>query len=102
MSLFLAFFGIILLETINYVEHYGLVRKLKDNGRYEAISKFHSWNSNYPLGRLFFFQLTLHSRFFYTLSCHLLDDIKFEQVNTNESWASTFKYLKIASSTRRI
>ena len=56
-----AFFGIILLETINYVEHYGLVRKLKDNGRYEAISKFHSWNSNYPLGRLFFFQLTLHS-----------------------------------------
>ncbi len=58
---FTALFGIIILETINYIEHYGLVRNLKENGRYESISEFHSWNSNYPLGRLFFFQLTLHS-----------------------------------------
>jgi len=56
-----AIFGIILLETINYVEHYGLVRKLKDNGRFEALSEFHSWNSDFILGRLLLHQLTLHS-----------------------------------------
>ena len=43
---FLALFGIIILESINYVEHYGLTRILKQNGRYEAITEFHSWNSD--------------------------------------------------------
>ena len=61
MFCFAAFFGIIILECINYVEHYGLERKLKENGRYEALSEFHSWNSDFILGRLLFHQLTLHS-----------------------------------------
>ncbi len=61
MFLASAFFGILLLETINYVEHYGLERKLKNNGRYEALSEFHSWNSDFILGRLLLHQLTLHS-----------------------------------------
>ena len=61
MFLFSAFFGIVLLETINYVEHYGLVRNLKENGRYETLTEFHSWNSNFILGRLLLHQLTLHS-----------------------------------------
>ena len=61
MFCFASLFGIVILETINYVEHYGLVRKLKENGRYEAVTEFHSWNSDFILGRLFFFQLTLHS-----------------------------------------
>ena len=61
MFLLSAFFGIILLETINYVEHYGLERNLKSNGRYEALSEFHSWNSDFILGRLLLHQLTLHS-----------------------------------------
>ena len=81
VSLFIiaAFFGIILLETINYVEHYGLVRNLKDNGRYESISEFHSWNSNYPLGRLFFFQLTLHS------DHHMKSTKKYQKLTSWES-----------------
>ena len=61
MFSFAAFFGIIILESINYVEHYGLERKLKENGRYESLSEFHSWNSDFILGRLLFHQLTLHS-----------------------------------------
>ena len=61
MFCFASLFGIIILESINYVEHYGLTRKLKQNGRYEAITEFHSWNSDFILGRLLFFQLTLHS-----------------------------------------
>ena len=29
--------GMLLLETINYVEHYGLRRRKLDNGRYERV-----------------------------------------------------------------
>ena len=61
MFCFAALFGVIILESINYVEHYGLVRNLKENGRYEALTEFHSWNSDFMLGRLLFHQLTLHS-----------------------------------------
>lgn len=34
-----------MLEIINYVEHYGLTRKKDENGIYESINKFHSWNA---------------------------------------------------------
>ncbi len=61
MFIFASIFGITILECINYVEHYGLVRNLKENGRYEALTEFHSWNSDFVLGRLLFHQLTLHS-----------------------------------------
>jgi len=53
--------GIILLETVNYIEHYGLLRKLKENGKYERVKHIHSWNSDHILGRLFLFNLSRHS-----------------------------------------
>ena len=53
--------GILLLETINYVEHYGLERSQKDNGRYERVRPHHSWNSNHSIGRALLFELTRHS-----------------------------------------
>lgn len=53
--------GILLLETIDYIEHYGLVRKQKPDGRYERTSPAHSWNSNRLLGRLLLYELTRHS-----------------------------------------
>jgi len=37
--------GSLMLEIINYVEHYGILRKKDENGIYESISKFHSWNA---------------------------------------------------------
>jgi alkane 1-monooxygenase len=52
--------GIILLETVNYIEHYGLRRKKKGN-RYERTLPVHSWNSNHPLGRLLLLELSRHS-----------------------------------------
>jgi alkane 1-monooxygenase len=55
-----ATFGILLLETVNYIEHYGLLRK-KINSRYERTSPQHSWNSDHPIGRLFLFNLSRHS-----------------------------------------
>jgi alkane 1-monooxygenase len=55
------FLGILLLETVNYIEHYGLRRSMKDNGRYEQVQPVHSWNSNHSLGRLLLFELSRHS-----------------------------------------
>ena len=53
--------GILLLETVNYVEHYGLSRKKLANGKYERTQPCHSWNANHPLGRILLFDLTRHS-----------------------------------------
>ncbi len=59
--LFAALFGVLLLETVNYVEHYGLLREKLPGGRYERVRPVHSWNSNHPLGRVLLFELTRHS-----------------------------------------
>ena len=55
------FVGVLLLESINYVEHYGLRRKKLENGRYERVQPHHSWNANYHLGRIMLYELTRHS-----------------------------------------
>jgi alkane 1-monooxygenase len=56
-----ALVGVLLLETVNYLEHYGLQRRLLPSGRYEPVSPAHSWNSNHELGRIFLYELTRHS-----------------------------------------
>ena len=56
-----ALVGAILLETINYIEHYGLLRKKESNGYYERVETRHSWNSNHLIGRLLLFELSRHS-----------------------------------------
>ncbi len=55
------FVGILLLETVNYVEHYGLRRAMGSHGRPEPVRPVHSWNSNRLLGRALLFDLTRHS-----------------------------------------
>lgn len=54
-------FGFLLLESVNYIEHYGLQRKKLASGRYEPVQPHHSWNSNHELGRIFLYELTRHS-----------------------------------------
>jgi len=49
------------LETINYIEHYGLLRKKLSSGRYETVQIHHSWNSNHLIGRIVLYELTRHS-----------------------------------------
>ena len=56
-----ALVGIMALESVNYIEHYGLVRKLMPSGRYEPMNATHSWNSNHELGRIILFELVRHS-----------------------------------------
>lgn len=53
--------GFLQLETVNYVEHYGLQRERNERGRYERVRPHHSWNSNHSLGRSLLFELTRHS-----------------------------------------
>lgn len=63
-----AIIGIQHLETVNYLEHYGLTRKKLDTGIYEKVSPVHSWNSDHPLGRIFLYELSRHSDHHYKAS----------------------------------
>lgn len=63
-----AFIGMLLLECVNYIEHYGLSRKLSESGAYERAMPEHSWNSNHPIGRLMLFELSRHSDHHYLAS----------------------------------
>ena len=56
-----ALVAILSLETINYVEHYGLRRRRLDDGRYVRPDPTHSWNSDALLSNLFLLQLARHS-----------------------------------------
>lgn len=53
--------GFLLLETVNYIEHYGLLRQKLPSGRYERVKEIHSWNSNHVMGRIVLYELTRHS-----------------------------------------
>jgi alkane 1-monooxygenase len=63
-----AFIGILLLETVNYIEHYGLSRKPTTDGKFERAMPHHSWNSNHIIGRLMLFELSRHSDHHYLAS----------------------------------
>jgi alkane 1-monooxygenase len=63
-----AFMGILLLETVNYIEHYGLQRKATGENKYERTLPQHSWNSNHPYGRVLLFELSRHSDHHYLAS----------------------------------
>lgn len=56
-----AVLGFTLLEVVNYLEHYGLVRQKMADGRYERCQPRHSWNSNHVVTNLFLYQLQRHS-----------------------------------------
>ncbi len=56
-----ALIGIFYLETIDYVEHYGLVRKHLGDGKYEHTAPRHSWNSNHRFTNWLLINLQRHS-----------------------------------------
>jgi alkane 1-monooxygenase len=63
-----AFLGAILLETVNYIEHYGLQREKGSTALFERVQPHHSWNSNHIIGRLMLFELSRHSDHHYMAS----------------------------------
>ena len=62
--------GILLLQSVNYIEHYGLLRKQNESGRYEKVKRTHSWNSDHVVGKLMLFNLSRHSDHHYNGSKH--------------------------------
>jgi alkane 1-monooxygenase len=63
-----SFIGILLLEAVNYIEHYGLSRKQIADGKFERAMPHHSWNSNHVIGRTLLFELSRHSDHHYLAS----------------------------------
>ncbi|WP_239141188.1 alkane 1-monooxygenase [Actinoplanes campanulatus] len=53
--------GFSVLEAVNYLEHYGLLRQRNAAGRYEKVDPRHSWNSDRLTTNVFLFQLQRHS-----------------------------------------
>lgn len=56
-----SFLAFTLLELVNYVEHYGIMRKEILPGKYERVNPIHSWNASQLLSNFFLFQLQRHS-----------------------------------------
>ena len=61
LFLIAALIGVLLLETVNYIEHYGLAREELADGKYERIGHAHSWSSDNPVSRVLLFDLTRHA-----------------------------------------
>jgi alkane 1-monooxygenase len=53
--------GFALLEVVNYLEHYGLLRGRREDGRYERTRPEHSWNSNSVASNVLLYHLQRHS-----------------------------------------
>lgn len=56
-----AVMAIMFLEGANYLEHYGLLRRKRDDGNYVRVAPEHSWNSNHVCSNLFLYNLQRHS-----------------------------------------
>ena len=67
-ALAVALIGVLLLEAVNYIEHYGLKRSILPNGKPERVLPKHSWNSDFEMGRIMLFELTRHSDHHYKAS----------------------------------
>tara|TARA_B100001093_G_scaffold519059_1_gene606243 strand:- start:3182 stop:4378 length:1197 start_codon:yes stop_codon:yes gene_type:complete len=67
------------LESINYIEHYGLRRTKMKSGRYERVQPHHSWNSNFNVGRIALYELTRHS------DHHFKSTKKFQTLNSHKA-----------------
>ena len=70
-----AVWAFVLLEIINYIEHYGLQRRRVD-GRYEPVREVHSWNADFAVSNWVLFNLQLHS------DHHVHVNKPFEQLRT--------------------
>jgi len=56
-----AIVGFSLLEVVNYLEHYGLLRGKREDGRYQRTTPEHSWNANNTASNVLLYHLQRHS-----------------------------------------
>jgi len=69
-----AFFAKFILEVVNYMEHYGLSRNVK-----QPVGPEHSWNTNKRMSTMILFSLTRHS------AHHEKPKVKFWKLNPYEN-----------------
>jgi alkane 1-monooxygenase len=53
--------AILELETINYVEHYGLMRRETSPGVFERVQPWHSWDAHYRVSNWLLINLARHA-----------------------------------------
>ena len=54
-------FAVWLLETVNYIEHYGLQRRIGAEGRLEPFGLQHAWNADHAISNSLLANLQRHS-----------------------------------------
>jgi len=62
--------AIVLLEVVNYIEHYGLQRKKLDSGRYESYGPQHTWDNAHVMTNALLINLGKHSHHHISPSKH--------------------------------
>lgn len=71
-------FGILLLEAVNYVEHYGLVRNEVKPGVPEKFGPQHAWEARHTVSNAFLFKLQRHA------DHHLLPQRRYQSLRVHE------------------
>lgn len=56
-----AFVAVVVLEQVNYTEHYGLTRQYLGHGKYEPVRPHHSWNAAHRISNYLLINLQRHS-----------------------------------------
>ncbi|NVJ96549.1 MAG: alkane 1-monooxygenase [Alphaproteobacteria bacterium] len=51
----------LMLSSANYIEHYGLMRQKRPDGKYERVQPHHSWNANHVVSNVMLYHLQRHS-----------------------------------------
>ncbi len=52
--------AVLMLEVVQYIEHYGLERRRLANGKYEPVTTAHSWNGDWLFTNCHIINLQLH------------------------------------------
>ncbi len=71
--------AVLLLETINYVEHYGLRRRELSPGRYEPVAAHHSWDSSHRVSNWLLMNLARHAEH------HLVASRRYQALGTQRA-----------------
>lgn len=69
LFIYQAFIAQLILEAVNYIEHYGLFRAEVAAGKYEPIALHHSWDSSHPYTSYQLINLTRHPDHHYRPDC---------------------------------
>lgn len=70
--------AILLLQTVDYIEHYALVRPKNAEGNYMAVKATHSWDSSSLLTNIALFNLGFHSHHHMKAVVHFEDLVEQE------------------------